>query len=429
MTDQLHRRRFLKTALAGSSLVALGGPTIPLFLGRSAQAADRRPDAAVLVVIQLLGGNDGLNTVVPFDHDGYRRNRRLLRLPSGQIHKVTDTIGLHPGLGGMADLLEEGRLAIVQGVGYPNPNRSHFESMEIWESAFRNLDSPMAETGWLGRSLDRWGARGRLGDDVAALHVGGGDLPLALRSGSVDVPSLQSLEQYRLRIAGDSERRGQTLDQLDRSIRQATLNSSASGSSQEALLGFIGRSTLTAFDSSRRLEDLDDQEDADVEYPSSGLARRLQLIARIIKAGFGTRIYYTTLGGFDTHANQLGTHAQLLGELGDALSAFQKDLQQAGQGDRVTTLTFSEFGRRVRENASNGTDHGAAAPVFVIGPVQQTGLIGDHPSIDDLDDGDLKHHTDFRRIYASLLRDWLEIDPVPIIGSGFDTLPLFPSRT
>lgn len=161
------------------------------------------------------------------------------------------------------------------------------------------------------------------------------------------------------------------------------------------------------------------------KYPNFGLARRLELIAQIIKADFGTRIFYTSLDGFDTHANQLGTHAVLLNELSDSVAAFHDDLAAAGQGDRIALLTFSEFGRRVEENASQGTDHGAAAPVFVVGPVAQPGLVGSHPSLDDLDEGDLKLRTDFRSVYTSLIADWLGLAADPVLGSGFKAMPLF----
>jgi uncharacterized protein (DUF1501 family) len=166
---------------------------------------------------------------------------------------------------------------------------------------------------------------------------------------------------------------------------------------------------------------------ADAKYPDYGLARRLALIAQIIKAGFGTRIFYTSLDGFDTHANQLGTHAALLTELADSIAAFHADLSRAGQADRVALLTFSEFGRRVRENASQGTDHGAAAPLFVVGPVRQGGLVGAHPDLEALDDGDLKFHTDFRRVYAAVLESWLGCPSAPVVGAGFPPLELFGS--
>ena len=187
----------------------------------------------------------------------------------------------------------------------------------------------------------------------------------------------------------------------------------------DPLLGFISRTTLSAYESSGRLEQLAQKKQSGPKYPNFGLARRLELIAQIIKADFGTRIFYTSLDGFDTHANQLGTHAALLNELSDSIAAFHDDLAAAGQGDRVALLTFSEFGRRVQENASQGTDHGAAAPVFLVGPVAKPGLVGSHPSLDDLDDGDLKYHTDFRSVYASLIADWLKLAAEPVVGSGF----------
>ncbi len=420
-----HRRDFLKTTMAASSLISLGAATVPTFLGRSARAVSEEGQAGasndrVLVVVQLIGGNDGLNTVVPQGMDGYARHRRRLRLPAGQLHHINDEISLHPSLGALAGLLESGRLSVVQGVGYPNPDRSHFRSMEIWETARTDTERDALETGWLGRVLDAQApAPGR---DTPALQIGAGRLPLAFRSKRVEVPALENLDQFRLQLAGsaDQKRAARTaLDDLARVDRQ----------SNDPLLGFIRRSTLAAYDSSRRLEEVAKASGGSggPEYPNYGLARRLELIAQIIKAGFGTRIYYTSLGGFDTHANQLGTHAALLNELSDSLAAFHADLAKAGQADRVAVLSFSEFGRRVAENASNGTDHGAAAPVFVVGPVTQAGLVGEHPSLEDLDDGDLKHHTDFRSVYAALLQDWLGVPAAPIVGNGFEPLTLFSS--
>lgn len=412
-----HRRDFLKQTLAGSALVSMGAATVPGFLARSARAAAAEEGASsekVLVVVQLLGGNDGLNTVVPHGHDAYSRSRRALRLPPAQLHKVTDAIGLHPGLGQMARLLDENRLAIVQGVGYPNPDRSHFRSMEIWETA--RTETGATETGWLGRMLDAHPTKP--GADLPALTVGQ-HTGLALKARTTEVPSLDSLEQYRLKLAGDAAARRTEREALDRVARLDR--------GDDPLLGFVRRSTLAAYDSSKRLEQIAATQ-GDSKYPRNyGLARRLELIGQIIKAGFGTRIYYTTLDGFDTHANQLASHAGLMNELGDSLAAFHADLKAAGQADRVAVMTFSEFGRRVAENASAGTDHGAAAPLFVVGPVKQPGLVGDHPSLDDLDDGDLKHHTDFRRVYAAMLERWLGLPAAPILGDGFAPLDLFPA--
>ena len=415
-----HRRDFLKSSLAASTLVSFGAATVPTFLGRSADAAaggdgGAKANDRVLVVVQLVGGNDGLNMVVPHGLDGYARGRRALRLPSKQVLPINDEIGLHPSMRGLAGLLEGGRLAIVQGVGYPNPDRSHFRSMEIWESA--RPDDKALETGWLGRLVDE--APTPSGGAAPALHVGARSLPLALRARHAEVPSLESLEQYRLRLGGDDAEVRARRDSLDHLARLERPEG-------DPLLGFLRRSTLSAYTSSRRLESLSGRADAgSADYPNFGLARRLELIAKVIKAGFGTRIFYTTLEGFDTHANQLGAHAALLNELSASLAAFEADLASAGQADRVAVLSFSEFGRRVAENASLGTDHGAAAPVLVVGPVRSAGLVGAHPSLDDLDDGDLRHQTDFRRVYATLLESWLGCPAAPIVGPGFAPLDLF----
>lgn len=416
-----NRRSFLRSSLAASTLVSMGGATVPTFVSRSALASVAQGQGGagkatdrVLVVVQLLGGNDGLNTVVPFAVDGYNRGRRALRLNAAQVLKLDKEIGLHPSMGGVAKLVEDGRASIVQGVGYPNPDRSHFRSMEIWESA--RLDKDALDTGWLGRTLDRVPAKP--GDDVRALHVGGRSLPLALKAKTTEVPSLVSLDQYRLKLAGsDASQRGerQALDTIARLDRPA----------DDPLLGFMRRSTLTAYESSKRLEQVVKPAGGTDRYPGFGLAKRLELVAQVLKAGFGTRIFYTSLDGFDTHANQLGTHAVLLTELSDSLAASAKDLADAKLSDRVAVVVFSEFGRRVAENASAGTDHGAAAPVIVVGPVAKAGLVGAHPSFDSLDDGDLKHHTDFRRVYAALLENWLGIPAAPVIGAGFEPLELF----
>lgn len=413
----IHRREFLRASLTTGTLVSLGSSTAPLFVARSAAAVEPAR-ARVLVVVQLLGGNDGLNTVVPFGHDGYLRGRRVLRIGGSQVHKVTPEIGLHPGLGGLGRLLDQGKLAIVQGVGYPNPDRSHFRSMEIWESGRTEPDA--LETGWLGRANDARPARA--GEDARSLHIGAGSRPLALRAKTVETPSLESLDQFRLRLDGSEAERRIELAGLER-VAQAPR------STDDALLGFIRRATVSAYETSRKLEAVAPAGSAGNGYPGFELARRLGLIAQMIKAGFGTRIYYTTLGGFDTHANQLGAHAALLTELGDSIGAFHKDLSAAGESDRVAMLVFSEFGRRVSENASQGTDHGAAAPVFVVGPVKTPGLVGAHPDLDRLVDGDLAHHTDFRRIYASLLDDWLGLPAGPIVGEGFPPLDMLPAAS
>lgn len=416
------RRTLIQAGLAGSPLISVGSGTLPLFLGRTARAADSPAKGeTILVVIQLLGGNDGLNTVVPHKIDGYARGRRALRIPASGLVRLSDEIGLHPSLKPLEMTLENGRLAVIQGVGYPNPDRSHFRSMDIWESA--RLDPNDLATGWLGRAMDAAAERPDAAARINGVHIGSRNLPLALRARRTDVPSLERLDQ--LQIKGDN-----TLTRIAAEVDRLRLSETNTQTKPEMpeqaagnpLLGFVARTTATAVASSKKLADLD-TETGTVKYPNSGLSSRLQLISRMIKSGLDTRIFYTSLDGFDTHANQLNVHAGLLEQVGSSLAAFEADMAEAGQAERVAVLVFSEFGRRLAENASLGTDHGAAAPVFLTGKLARKGLVGKHPGMEakDLNDGDVAFHTDFRRIYADILAKHLGIDPTAILGPGFES--------
>jgi uncharacterized protein (DUF1501 family) len=406
----LNRREFLGKSLRSSALVALA-PTVPAFLARTARAAGPSRDRRILVVVQMEGGNDGINTVVPFADEGYAKNRTTLRLPKNRLHKFTGEIGLHPAMGDAAKLLEGGRLAVVQGVSYPNPSRSHFRSMAIWNSAnvdFPGANASAAETdatlGWIGRALD--GGPGPADGAPAAQFVGSGALPLALRSRRSVASAITRPEDSVLTLkagAGPEPREPGPADDL---------------------AAFIRRSTLDAYATSDRLEQVLRAEDKGASYPASGLADRLRLIARLIKGGGGTRVYYTSQGGYDTHYVQLLPHANLLGELSGALKAFLDDLAASKLAERVLVLCFSEFGRRVRENGSQGTDHGTAGPVFLAGPGVRAGLAGKTPGLLDLQDGDLKMTTDFRRVYAGVLEDWLGLSSKAALGGDFTGLSL-----
>lgn len=403
------RRRFLKSTLGASTLLSMG-LDVPAFLARSAMAAVKTPAKnRVLVVVQLSGGNDGLNTVIPYADEAYAKNRIALRIAREQVLKIDDYLGLHPQMTGFAKLLEEKRLAIVQGVGYPNPDRSHFRSMDIWHSAQPDVAKPA--DGWLGRSVHRLNFT--QGGDVPALHLGPPQLPLALQSQQYPVPSVESLENFRLRTAGGALPTT-ALGQLATPQRPAN-----------PLLAFVQRSTLAAYASSQQVQEaLEDQPSA-AKYPGFALARKLQSVAQLIDAGLATRIYYVSLNGFDTHAKQLQAHAGLLNELSASLAAFVDDLALRGHLDRVLVMTFSEFGRRVKENASQGTDHGAAAPLFVMGGRIKSGVVSKHPSLIDLDaEGDLKQHTDFRRVYATILEQWLGCPSRDVLAGEFEPLPL-----
>lgn len=413
---QSSRRKFLQAAFGSTTLLSVGLDA-PAFLAKSAwaaslQAGAQPADAAgkVLVVVQLSGGNDGLNTVIPYADDAYAKNRIALRIGADQVLKINDALGFHPQMEGFSKLLEASRLAILQGIGYPNPDRSHFRSMDIWHTA--RPDTEYKADGWLGRALDR--APPGAGQDVPALHLGPNQLPLALVSRQTPVPSVDSLEAFRLRTDGGALPLS-ALSDLTAVARAET----------PPLVEFVRKSTLNAYASSEQVQQALDENAGPVAYTASALARKLQSVAQLIDAGLSTRIYYVALDGFDTHANQGQAHAALLSELTSAVNAFVEDLAARGQLDRVLVLGFSEFGRRVHENASQGTDHGTAAPVFVAGSKVQPGPMGAHPSLTDLDqEGDLKFHTDFRRVYATLLDGWLGCPSQDVLGGGFEHLPL-----
>ncbi len=389
----LSRRDFL----GRSALVALA-PTVPLFLTRSLRAAVPQRDGRVLVVVQLGGGNDGLNTVVPFKDKSYLKNRKILRLPEKQLHKINDQVALHPALGDAMKLLESKRLTIVQGVGYPNPSRSHDRSMAVWQTARFDPEEHKGH-GWLGRALDL--------DAAPSLFIGTSATPIALRGRRSAASTLSRLEEFHLN--GDA----------------AAVRTMASAAPADDLTGFVHRSFLDAYTTCDRLAEVARVQDGGASYPSSGLANRLQLIARLLKTGFAARVYYTSQGGYDTHAAQLFTHANLLRELGGAVRAFLDDLAAARLAERVAVLVFSEFGRQVRENAGGGTDHGTAAPVFLAGAGVQSGLVGTAPNLLDLVGNAPKMTMDFRRVYATVLEDWLGMPSKDALGGAFERLPLF----
>jgi uncharacterized protein (DUF1501 family) len=395
------RRDALKV-LGGSSLLALS-PTIPGFLARTARAAGPAKDGRALVVIQLDGGNDGINTVVPFADEGYERHRKALRIAKKDVLKIDDRVGLHPAMRGAAKLLETGRLAVVPGVGYPNPNRSHFESMAIWQSARLDVEERDGP-GWIGRGLD--GGANAADSPASSLFVGAGSVPVALRGRRSIAASLERFEDL-------------TLDPAARPAREVT--SAATG---DDLAAFVRRSTLDAYASSDRLDALAHSRDGGSAYPQTGLGNRLKMVARLLKGGHPARVYYTAQSGYDTHAGQGSTHYSLLDELSDALLAFFDDLAGAKLADRVVMMAFSEFGRRVAENGSAGTDHGTAGPVLLAGPNVRPGLAGSYPSLTDLDAGDLKMTVDFRRVYATLIERWLGLSGRSALGATFEPLPL-----
>jgi uncharacterized protein (DUF1501 family) len=370
-------------------------------------------DGKILVVVQLSGGNDGLSTVIPYGDDVYYQSRQNISHPADQILKINDYLGLHPKLTSLKSLYDSGDMAIVQGVGYPNPNRSHFRAMDIWQSAQPEIQQP--STGWIGRYFDNTCP----GCDP---HVGvaiGETLPLVMQGEKVLPLSFERPDSYR--YAGRDKTDYIKLNQIDSHPRPASTSPQITAGDQ---LDFLHRTAMDAQLSSEEILRLTRSHSSPAPYPANEFGNGLKTIAAMIAGGLPTRVYYVALGGFDTHVAQLNRHDALMKQLSDGLGAFWQDLKQQKNNDRVLLMTFSEFGRRVQSNASNGTDHGAAAPMFVMGSSIRQGIVSPHPSLTDLDQGDLKYVVDFRSVYASVLQNWLNTPSKPILGDQYPLLPL-----
>ncbi len=430
------RRAFLRTGLLG----AAASWTLPTFINSTfnalhADAADRATqivtgtDGPILVVLQQAGGNDGLNTLPPWADDAYHRARPTLGIAADKTLKLDGYCGLHPALSPLKALYDAGNMAVVQGVGYPNPNRSHFRSTEIWQTASdSNRNQPY---GWLGTYFDHCcqGAPATVGVAV------GGQTPQAFSSPHPTGVSFANPEQYRWI---DHNTPGGTggaavADTFFRQMSQA--DDLSSGGSVGAVSGqthggmssldFLERTTLDAQVSSDKVLEIARKTRPLSPYPNSKLADSLSLVARMIAGGLPTRVYYVSHGGYDTHQGQAPTHERLMREFGEAVGAFCTDLKVQGNFNRVMVMTFSEFGRRVAQNASGGTDHGAAAPMFLFGGGVKPGMFGRYPSLTQLTEGgDLAFSTDFRSVYATALERWLKVPSTSVLGRPFPLLPM-----
>ncbi len=413
------RRLFLQQGVTLASMVA----TAPLFIQRSALGMMRPlgsplsaqpgvPEDRVLVVVQLGGGNDGLNTVVPYGNRLYYQARPnvAVRAP-GQAQggalqlDGAKGIGLHPNLDGFKELCDEGVASIVQGVGYPNPNRSHFTSMDIWHTADTNAKGQ----GWIGRYFDCTCNGTPVPEGSVAI---GRTAPLAME-GSIQKPVTFETEEL-FRWLGE-----ELHPALDDPYRRITRGGVLDRVEADSQLGFLMRTAFDAQISSDRIREAVAKQPL-VPYPGTDLARQLRIVGAMIRSGLGTRVYYVSMGGFDTHANQAGRHANLMRRFGDAVNAFYKDMKAQGNNGRVLVMAFSEFGRRVAQNASGGTDHGTAAPMYFVGDMVRPGLLGSHPSLEDLDQqGDLKFNVDFRSVYTAVLEDWMGAPAKVILGRAY----------
>lgn len=420
------RRSFIQNGLGFVSL----GLMMPGFLFRASEAVAQGQGAPgilntgngkILVVIEMSGGNDGLNTVMPYALPEYAKARPNIAVTKDQALQIGQSngmqLGMHPRLKGLHELYDKGQVAVVTGVGYPNPNRSHFQSMDVWQLG--DPDYNRAREGWLARFFDEDGHLKNTSLPGIAL---GQQLPLALDGAGSQAAVIGNGGDYGFGVnAPDKNQQMAAFNAMY--MPQKNMNGTVATGTDEFIRN-VGHEVYTSTEAIKgALKSYDEKAGARANYPNNnGLATRLQTIAKLISGGLSTRVYYASMGGFDTHANQAGSHANLMGNLGDAISAFLKDMELQGRGNDVIVMTFSEFGRRVHENGSQGTDHGAASVMFVAGGGVKGGVYGQYPSLTDLDSGDLKMTTDFRTVYAALLDKWLGAPSAQVLGGQFTPL-------
>jgi uncharacterized protein (DUF1501 family) len=407
VSDFLSRRDLFKRG--GLIAVGLTAPRWLSAITRTDLIRQAKGGAAsgktVLIVCQLSGGNDGLNTVVPYADKQYYTLRPTLGIAEDKVLKLTNEVGFHPAMAGLQELYKQGKVAIIQNVGYPRPNRSHFKSMEIWQSA-----SPegMLKYGWIGRHFDQQSATGPLNPVVA---VGlSTDKPLALNAKNASIPCFASLTDIQAMV-GDPD--------AEKMLRQIQGMDAMEGSGTRVVQQ-ASKSALDAMAAlSKQLQNYAPKETYPLDSP---FGVGFKQIAQLVATSPATRVVYFSVNGFDTHARQAESQEKLLKGFSDAVAAFQKEMESLGKADNVMVLVFSEFGRRSYENASGGTDHGAAAPMFLIGKRVKGGLHGPLPNLSDLNDGDLKFTTDFRDVYATTLDNWMGGDSATVLGQKFNHL-------
>jgi len=427
------RRSFLRSGLVGGALTW----TVPSFLATTMNElhaassatlqAENGKEGPILVVLQLAGGNDGLNAVVPYSNDDYYRARPQLGIAKKDCLALNDNFGWHPALKGLHELYTAGDLAVIQGVGYPNPNRSHFRSMEIWQTA---SDSDRYERhGWIGRYFDNHCR----GEDAGVAVCLGKETPQAFAASNPKGITFKDPNRYRFVGVDEDDMTAEAesglfaamnLNDADAGASIGSLGGSSGGTGSENPLDFLERTALDAQVSSDSIRGILRSAQNPTGYPNGRLANDLKSVSKMIAGGLPTRIYYVSQGGYDTHTNQRGAHERLLTEFGDSLDAFIKDLRKQGNLNRVMVMVFSEFGRRVAENASGGTDHGAAAPMFLVGGNTLAGVHGTLPSLapKDLLRGDLQFNTDFRSVYATVLERHLKVPNKKILRNQFPVL-------
>ncbi|HIM81861.1 MAG TPA: DUF1501 domain-containing protein [Dehalococcoidia bacterium] len=366
----------------------------------------------VLVVLQLSGGNDGLNTIIPYTNPLYNDNRPAVRVPDDQVLQINDTVGFNPAMAPMKRLYDEGKLAIIQGIGYPSPSRSHFRSMDIWHTC---EPEKVGDEGWLGRAISELDPTKE--NVLTGVNFGRG-LPRAMVAPGVPVASVGNLESYGVLTGIEiEEQRAKALDVFSRVYSPMI--------GQGPVLDYFAHTGLDALKGADILSTAPESYSSTIEYGSDSVAQYMRNIAQVHLANLGTRVMYTTApyNSFDTHAGELANHTKLWSETSNAVADFYDDLKEHNAGDNVVLLVFTEFGRRVHDNGS-GTDHGAGGVAFVIGDAVKGGLYGEYPSLEanKLNEGDLAFNNDFRGLYATLLEKWMGLDSKPIINGSFEQM-------
>jgi len=401
------RREFLRTSSRGIGLLAFS-QFAPSFLVESTLSAAPAPekDRSILVLVQLAGGNDGLNTVIPFEDADYYRLRPTLGIAKDQVLRLNDTLGLHPACGALHQLHRDGRLSVVQNVGYPNPNRSHFRSTEIWETG--SASNEYLPSGWIGRFLDN-ACAGAPVDGPVAVHV------------SNEVPQSFLATQAHPTFGLNPNQRNRREDRDNLALLEK-LVAHPPAEGEHGNHTFLRQTMMDALVTEKRVQGVLGSYRPDSVYPANPFAQSLRNVAALVAARFPTRVYFVTLGGFDTHSNQLGAHQNLMRTLSEGLAAFQKDLEAHKLDEQVLTMTFSEFGRRPNENESRGTDHGTAAPLFVMGTKVKGAIHGTAPSLKLQRNQDLTFSTDFRQVYATVLDRWLACPTDQVLGRSYRPL-------
>ena len=393
----MKRRSFLKHSTLASSLFF-----VPNFVKAFENVTKNSLGYKKLVIIQLSGGNDGLNSIIPYTNDIYYKNRPKLSIPKNKVIKATDELGFHQNLAPLKNLYDQGYLSVINNVGYPNPIRSHFRSTDIWQTA--SDSNEYLDTGWLGRFIEKHG-----------------EIPYA----GIELDDSLSLIMKGENMNGIATKDPRTLfGNTQTPYFKKVLNHQTDAHLSEHNLGYLYKTMIEAKSSAKYIYETSKTYKTNLEYPNNPFGKQLKTTAKFINSNLESKVYYVSMGGFDTHANQVNRQNRLLKTYSESIEVFINDLKQNDTFKDTLVLTFSEFGRRVQQNAAGGTDHGAANNVFIIGEnLKKKGFYNEAPNLSQLDkNGDLIHTIDFRSIYATILNEWLQVDDTSILNKSFEKL-------